>query len=427
MPAAKGSLLKEPVVIPIDQQGRTFVPFARAWNEGFQKVEAHALLQFFEDEDLRGNLLDLFEDSYVFIGDVSTGTSDLGQTPLEKNVPLSVLHTSMLNGLLTGTFYDKWKPGQVLGLLWGLGLLLGLSALPRASGVLYAAGTASVLGLIGLSWFECLHFRLVPVVTLAGGALLVFFGIVMVLQIAVSRERAFIRNAFSKYIPEKVVSQLLAQPERLRLGGEERVATVLFSDLANFTTFSEKMSPADLVRLINAYLTEMTDLVIQESGIIDKYEGDAIMAEFGVPLDLPDHADAAVRCALRMQERLEVLREAWSRKGLPEIRCRIGINTGPMIVGNMGSQQVFDYTVMGDAVNLAARLEAANKRYGTFLMISEATRLCLTPGLFCTRILDVIRVKGKTEAVTVHEVYAATAQGPNSLGEAYYLHLPAGL
>ena len=181
-------------------------------------------------------------------------------------------------------------------------------------------------------------------------------------------------------MPEKVVDTLLGSPEMLKLGGEERVMSVLFSDLAGFTTLSEKMTPTQLVHLLNHYLTEMTDIVLAEGGIIDKYEGDAIMAEFGAPLPLPDHADRAVRTGLKMQRRLKELREIWKGQGLPELRCRVGINTGAMIVGNMGSNQVFDYTVIGDSVNLASRLEGANKRYNTYLMISEFTLDCLTPG-----------------------------------------------
>lgn len=161
---------------------------------------------------------------------------------------------------------------------------------------------------------------------------------------------------------------------------------------------------------MNEYLTEMTDIVLEEGGIIDKYQGDAIMAEFGVPIPMADNADRAVRTGLRMQRRLNELRKRWVQMGLPELRCRIGINTGPMIVGNMGSHQFSDYTVIGDAVNLASRLEGANKRYNTFLMISESTHENLTPGVFKTRLLDVIKVKGKSIAVKVFEVYGEISE-----------------
>ena len=236
----------------------------------------------------------------------------------------------------------------------------------------------------------------------------------------VSKEHAFIRNAFAKYVPEGVVKELLKNPGLLKLGGEEREVTVLFSDLAGFTSISENMSPPSLARLLNEYLTEMTNLVFLHDGIIDKYEGDAIMAEFGAPLTLSDHATRAVETALQMQWRLEELRQEWNKRGLPSLQCRIGINTGMMVVGNMGSHQVFDYTVIGDAVNLASRLEGANKVYGTSVMISQFTRDKLDQVRFRTRALDVIKVKGKSQPVKVFEVYGNATRQLNSTEERYY-------
>ena len=196
--------------------------------------------------------------------------------------------------------------------------------------------------------------------------------------------------------------------------------TVLFSDLADFTRISESTPPAQLVNHLMDYLTEMTDIVLENGGIIDKYEGDAIMAEFGAFVSMPDHADRAVRAGLRMQKRLKELREIWGEKDLPALKCRIGINTGAMIVKNIRSKQVFDYTVLGDSVNLASRLEAANKRYNTNLMISEFTLRTLTPGAFRTRVLDVITVKGKSKSVKVFEVYGETSEPVDPDDELYY-------
>ena len=305
-------------------------------------------------------------------------------------------------------------------LIWLISLFLALSATLRSTWFLYLAGGLLVTGLTGFTWIEFTRFQLFPVVTVSGSVLVVFFTLVTTLEVAVGRERSFIKRAFAKYVPEKVVDTLLGSPEMLKLGGEERVMSVLFSDLVGFTTISEKMTPAQLVQLLNHYLTEMTDIVLAEGGIIDKYEGDAIMAEFGAPLPLPDHADRAVRAGLKMQRRLKELREIWKGQGLPELRCRVGINTGAMIVGNMGSNQVFDYTVIGDSVNLASRLEGANKRYNTYLMISEFTLGYLTPGLFRTRVLDVITVKGKSKAVKVFEVVGENSHPVEPNDEIYY-------
>ena len=426
IPALEGGFLERDVVIPIDDRGRAFVPFPAPWGEGFARIEAHALLDYYENPDLRGNLLDYFEGNFVLLGDVSVGAADLGQTPLEADAPLIVIHAAMLNGLLTNTFYDRWSLGPALLLVAGLGVILGGAALFRSSWVLYVAGAVILGGLVLFTWVEVIQFRLFPLASVGGSVLTVGIGMIAGIEWGVTRERSFIKNAFAKYVPEKVVHQLLLRPELLRLGGEERVVTVLFSDVAGFTTISESMSPTELVHLLNGYLTEMTRIVLDEGGIVDKFEGDAVMAEFGAPLALEDHADRAVRAGLRMQRRLRELRREWREQGLPQLHCRVGINTGPMVVGNMGSDQVFDYTVMGDAVNLASRLEGANKRYDTYLMISEFTRKALTPDAFRTRILDVIRVKGKSEPVKVYEVLGEASEPLDPDTEAYAASYESG-
>jgi adenylate cyclase len=217
-----------------------------------------------------------------------------------------------------------------------------------------------------------------------------------------------------------VVEELLSQPEKLTLGGEERELTILFADLENFTGLSEQLPPQQLVLLLNEYFSEMTQIIIEEGGTIDKYIGDAIMAEFGAPLPVERHADQAVSAALKMQRRLQDLQATWAAKDLPELKCRIGIHTGSVIVGNMGSDRVFDYTVIGDAANLASRLQGANKHYRTYLMISESTSQALTPGRFLTRMLDVIKVKGRETAVTVFEVYGKSSDTIASEDLKYY-------
>ncbi|MBW2085566.1 MAG: adenylate/guanylate cyclase domain-containing protein, partial [Deltaproteobacteria bacterium] len=336
IPARQAGLLDSEITIPIDGRGRAYIPFAQVWNKDFNKIQAHSFLQYFEDEGLRGNLTDFFEGKFVFIGDVSVGTSDLGQTPLEKDVPLIAIHTAMLNGLLTNTFYNKTSLWRAVILIFVLGCLLAVSALPKSSWPLYTVGGIILAGLIGFTWLQFIKFQLFPLVTVGSSVLFIFFTLVIGIEISVSKERSFIKNTFSRYLPEKVVDHLLERPELIKLGGEERVITVLFSDLENFTAISESMTPPDLVNLLNEYLTEMTGIILAKGGIIDKYQGDGIMAEFGVPIPAPDHADMAVRTGLTMQRRLKELQREWSRKGLPELNCRVGINTGPMIIGNMG-------------------------------------------------------------------------------------------
>jgi len=220
------------------------------------------------------------------------------------------------------------------------------------------------------------------------------------------QEKRMITGAFKHYVPQKVVDQIIENPDKLTLGGEERVVTVMFTDVAGFTSISEKVSPAQLVQLLNEYLTEMTDTVLENEGIIDKYEGDAIMAEFGVPVPYDNHPYMACKTALEMQRKLKILRKKWKSEGRPQLKARIGINTGEVIIGNMGSRDVFDYTVMGDHVNLGSRLEGANKFYGTYIMISEFTYEYVRND-FYTRELDLIRVKGKEQPIRVFELLAS--------------------
>ncbi len=408
VPAAGSDRLTSDLAIPIDERGRAFVPFVARMGEDFPEIPAHRLLELSSDPAFRGNLLDRFEGNVVLVADVAVGISDLGATPLEEAVSLVTLHAAMLNGMLTQTFYSKWSFGAAISLILTAAVLFAAAALFRSSWPIYGIGIAVAAGLIGLTWSELVQFRLLPVMTVGAAALAIFFGLVIGLEAATSRERSVIRHTFSRYVPASVVNELLDDPEAIRLGGEERVLTVLFSDLADFTTISESMSPTDLVGLLNEYFTEMTAIITAQGGIIDKFQGDAVMAEFGMPLPIPDHANRAAASGLAMLKRLAEMRKEWDRRGTPALFCRVGINTGRMVVGNMGSKDLLDYTVTGDAVNLASRLEGVNKWYGTSLMISQSTHDLLTPGRFRSRIVDIIRVKGKTEPVRVYEVYGRT-------------------
>jgi len=426
IPASYDNGLDKDIIIPIDSHGRTFIPFVQTMGKDFNHMSVHTFLTHCQDENLSGNLLDVFEGNFIFVGDIAIGTSDLGYTPLQSDAPLVTIHTSLLNALLTNTFYSQWPLSKTVVLILIVLTLMACTSLTRSSWLLYGAGAVITIAVPLFTWFEFIAFRLFPVVTVFSIVLLIFFTFLITLETSGSKERTFIRNTFARYVPEKVVNTLLAQPEMVTLGGEERVITVLFSDIANFTTISESLYPKDLVQLLNEYFTEMAEIIMQNGGIIDKFQGDSIMAEFGVPIPVKDHADEAVTAALQMLNRLSELRAIWrsqtsgtswkyniagadGQSGVQspwyELYCRIGINTNNMIVGNMGSKSVFDYTVIGDAVNLASRLEGANKLYGTWLMISEFTYTQLTPGRFKTRILDYVRVKGKSEPVLVYEVY----------------------
>lgn len=223
-----------------------------------------------------------------------------------------------------------------------------------------------------------------------------------------SKEKDFVRGAFGAYVSPEVLKQITDDPSKLKLGGEEKIVTVFFSDIKDSTKIGESLSAHSLVELLNEYFSEMSEIVIKNGGTVDKFEGDAIMAVFGAPLDDPNHAALACRAAVESQLRLAELRVKWAKEGKPELFSRIGINSGPVVAGNVGSKDRFDYTVMGDTVNLGSRLEQANKEYGTEIMVGKNT-YDLVQGspfkdMFSFRFLDKLTVKGKTEAVEVYEL-----------------------
>lgn len=227
-----------------------------------------------------------------------------------------------------------------------------------------------------------------------------------------SKQKKVIKGIFSFYVNKEVVDKMLENPDAVRLGGEKTELSVMFSDLSGFTTISEMLSPEDLVKLLNEYLGAMTDIIMAEGGTVDKYIGDAIMAFWGAPIKQEDHALRACRAIMKQQEKLRQLQGGWIERGLPKLVARFGLNTGYMVVGNMGSSTRFNYTVMGDSVNLAARLEPANKEFDTYVMISEFTQ-AKVKNEFLTRQLDLLQVKGKTKPVTVFELMADRATSPN--------------
>jgi len=216
------------------------------------------------------------------------------------------------------------------------------------------------------------------------------------------RQKRFIKSAFRQYLSPAVIDQLIQQPDRLQLGGERRVLSIFFSDLANFTTLSESLDPEALTQLLNDYLSAMTDIIHDEGGTVDKYEGDAIIAFWNAPLTVEGHALRAVRAALRCQESLARLRPGFRERTGHDMYMRIGLNTGPAVVGNLGSHQRFDYSMLGDSVNLAARLEGANKQFGTHTMVSKATFDRVSDRI-AGRELGRIAVVGRREPVTVYE------------------------
>jgi adenylate cyclase len=368
---------------------------------------------------------DLFRDKIVIVGAVLPELQDFIRSPFFEAssgqlrlTPGAEMHASAIETVLSDRHYRRPGSWQRLPLILLPALLVLIVTIRFKPLISLMLALSLVMGYIVLAFWLFIEFRyLLEIVPVAGAMLFCHGGSTTYFFVKERQERRRIRGMFAMYVPEKVIKVLYENPRLMNLGGEERELTILFSDLAGFTPFSEGLSPTELVTLLNEYLSEMTDIVLAHDGIIDKYEGDLIMAEFGAPLNDPEHALKACRAALAMQERLAELRARWREQGREPLYARIGVNTGNVVLGNMGSHTVHDYTVLGDAVNLASRLEGANKIYGTPIMISESTRK-QAAGAIATRELDHIRVKGKAQAVTVFELRGlGEADGDELLAE----------
>ena len=333
------------------------------------------------------------------------------------------VHANALQNLLDGEFLQPLDFGWLLILLLGLTGVVSLLTFWGGTGwgavgagistisVLFVASWA-FLGEIFLPFAGTLmelegRFLWIPVVTPITSIFLAYVGSTAYVSIVEGREKRFIRGAFGKYVSPAVVTQISESPESLRLGGQKRHLSILFSDLAGFTTLSERLDAEDLVTLLNEYLTEMTDVVMEEEGTLDKYIGDAIMAFWNAPQEQEDHADRALRCAIRMQRKMKELNARWATETedeAEELVVRIGVNTGQAVGGNVGGRDRFDYSAIGDPVNLAARLEPANKSYDTLVMASEFTLKEAVAADYYLRELDLMAVKGKLEPVRVYEI-----------------------
>lgn len=399
--------------IPLDASGRA-IPHWRAAT-AFPAVSAAAVIQ--SELALREGgqpLVDpaRFRDKIVLFGFSAPGLLDLRPSPVAGVTSGTEIHAQVLESLLRGDFLRETAP-QVG---WFLAALLGLGAGATATMTASALGGSVamavflplpiLLALAGQAWLG-LWLPLALPETATAAALGVG---VLIAYATEGRQKRFIKTAFRQYLSPAVIEQLIAHPERMSLGGELRELTIFFSDLQGFTGISEKLGPKELTRLLNEYLTAMTDIILEEGGTVDKYEGDAIIAFWNAPLTQPDHALRAVRTALRCQDTLAALRPHFRAMSGKDMFMRIGLNTGPAVVGNMGSNSRFDYTMLGDAVNLASRLEGVNKQFGTYTMMSDATRKAVGEALAAREIARVA-VVGRAEPVAVYEpLWPETAQ-----------------
>jgi len=402
-------------VVPTDAYGQFWVHFANPHQERI--VPAWKVIAGEAGEDV-------FDGTIVLIGTSAAGLKDLRPSPLDPAMPGIEAHAQAIEQILAGRFISRpdWANGAEILYVAGLGIFL-IVALSRIGAAWSAVvgGTAAVLAIV-VSWqvFRFFGFLVDPV-TPVGATVAVYIAATLVSYLAAEQEKREVRTAFAQYLSPAMVERLAADPTQLKLGGETREMTFLFTDIRGFTTISEgfKSDPQALTRLINQFLTPMTDRILAHRGTIDKYMGDCIMAFWNAPLDDPEHQANACRAALAMRtelvtlnERLKAEAERDGRRFIP-LAIGIGLNSGKVVVGNMGSDQRFDYSVLGDAVNLASRLEGQSKTYGVDIVVGETTKEA-APG-FAYLELDLIAVKGKAEAV---RIYALRAAGADAAHEA---------
>lgn len=363
------------------------------------------------------NLVESLSDRVVLTGLTATGTHDIGVTPLSKEYAEVGTYHNTVNTIFNEEYIKQAGPVVNIFLMLIVSLIMGIviqrlnarmSILTIVISFLVINGFVSLVFTLTNVWIEQLGVSL--------SMLLPSISIAAVKFLREESQKRFIKNAFSHYLAPGVIDEIIKNPESLELGGEDREITIFFSDVAGFSTISEKLTPPELVRRLNEYLSEMTDIILSYGGTVDKYEGDAIMAFYGAPHHMDDHAVKACLASIDMKRRLRELQEEWRNRGEEPLSARMGMNTGIAVVGNMGSTTRMDYTAMGDSVNLASRLEGANKHYKTHAMISESTYTS-AKDLLEARKLDRIRVVGKTEPVTIYELLSKKGSLPDRMYE----------
>ncbi len=384
--------------IPTDEYGKILINY-----RGPEKTFPHISITDILNENVPETVL---KDKIVLVGATTTGIFDLRVTPFGTVFPGLEVHANIVDSILRNDFLQQPEWAKIFDIMAIViaGIFLGY-VLPRAgviSGALAGIGLFSGYILLCYFLFYAKGFILNLVYPLSV-MLFIYVAITAYSYLAESKQKRFIKDAFSTYLAPSVVSQLIQSPEKLVLGGEKRIITAFFSDVQGFTSISEKLTPVELVELLNEFLTEMTDIILNNEGTVDKFEGDAIIALFGAPNPIPNQAEVACRACIEMQKRLGELRLKWKTEGRPELKMRIGLCTGPAVVGNMGSKSRMDYTMMGDTVNTAARLEGVNKIYGLYTLISDSTYNSID-GNIMAREIDSIYVVGKKEPVTIYEL-----------------------
>ncbi len=392
--------------IPVDEKGRTLLryrgpPDTHARYSAAQVIQSELRIREGRKPELSPVV---FNNAYVLLGASAVGLLDLRPTPISDVTPGVLVHATILDNFLANDFMWEVDPRMVMSFTLVFAFIGAW--LVRLTRKAWQSVVCFVLILPIPVWVAFIAYdwgfwwpMMVQVLALG----LSMIGGVVVNYATEGRQKAFIKSAFKHYLSPTVIEKILEDPNRLTLGGERRELSIFFSDLQGFSSISEKLDPQALTQLLNDYLSDMTDIVLEEGGTLDKYEGDAIIAFWNAPLEQEDHALRACRTALRCQRKLAERRAEFKERTGAELRMRIGVNTGEVVVGNLGSRDRFDYTVLGDAANLAARLEGANKQFGTYTMVAGSTWEKAGEAL-PGRAIGRIRVVGRETPVRVYEI-----------------------
>jgi len=382
--------------LPLDSSGKMLLPYAGPAGK-FRTVSAADVLSGAAPPES-------FRNDIVLIGGTAASFHDAYHVPVSSALMSGIeIQANLADALLSGASARDLPVGYGALICLLLALAVGIVIpLVRIRTGLVVAGAAVVV--CGLALIIAAGFGLfLPVADPLLAALAAYVVITIYRYVSANRERQELRSAFEKYVAPSVINSVMADPEKLALGGERRRMTVLFSDLRGFTSFSEHRDAVELIGILNGYLNAMTDIIFEEQGVLDKYMGDAVMAFWGAPIEDKKHAERAVRTAIRMRDRIvEMNRASYFGAGIG-LRAGIGISTGEMVVGNMGSHRHFDYTVIGDTVNLGSRIEGMTKVYGVEILAAEESVKGL-PKEFIVRQLDRVAVKGKKEPVRLYEI-----------------------
>lgn len=399
------------VRIPTDQYGQVFIPFHKKLNKR----------RIISALDLLNNKFDasVLKNSLVLVGSSALSLNDIHPTPVDSVYPGVFIHADILNSLLTGDFSSKptWAPGAELTLMVLVALLCILSFPFLGAVSIIGIALLLMMGIFFGNYWLFYHEKLIISATFT----LFCIGLIALVNLVYGfffevRHRAKLKNMFGQYVPNELVDLMNESSEHYGFEGETKTLTVLFSDIRGFTSFSENLNVVQLKELLNHFLTPITAAIFKHRGTIDKYVGDMVMAFWGAPVEDPDHAKNALYCALEMIAITETLKSEYLKQGLPPIEIGVGINTGVMSVGDMGSEFRRAYTVLGNAVNLGSRIESLSKQYGVKIAVGEATVENQEDFIF--KKLDRVKVKGKLQSTEIYELICTKKEAtPDLLNE----------